>query len=258
MKTMMMTAAAVATLASTTQASLVAGDIAIVGFQASGAPSDSIAFAALTDLSAGTVIYFTDNGWTGSVFRGVTASDDDGNENLMKYTVGSNGLAAGTVISSLSTNSAYGQWTLSGDIGPGSGSYQQLSLSSTGDQVTAFISSNGTGPMLSGFTALWTFDNTGTFEDATSSGTGSLPTGLDSTTSTLLTGGKNYGVFNYASFSGAADAATWRARIADQSNWSTGTQTTDLSDRSFAIIPAPGAIALLGAAGLVGARRRRN
>ncbi len=110
--------------------------------------------------------------------------------------------------------------------------------------------------MLSGFTALWTFDNTGTFENATSSSTGSLPTGLDSTTSTLLTGGKNYGVFNYASFSGAADAATWRARIADQSNWSTGNENTDMSDGSFAI-PAPGAVALLGVAGLVGSRRRR-
>jgi len=55
-----------------------------------------IATCALVGLAPGTVLYFTDNGWTGTGFRGVSATDSDGNETLMKYTVGANGLAAGT------------------------------------------------------------------------------------------------------------------------------------------------------------------
>ena len=256
MKSMITMLAASGAITGASHAALVAGDIAIVGFQASGTPSDSIAFAALTDLAAGTVIYFTDNGWTGSGFRGVSGTDSDGNENLMNFAVGAGGLAAGTVVSSVRMINDLGVWALSGSVGTGNSTFQQLSLSSTGEQVTAFVSTNATNPMFSGFTALWNFDNTGTLENATSSSTGSLPTGLTAGTSTLLTGGSNYAKFNFSAFIGAADAATWRARFATAANWTTGTSTDSMADGSFAI-PAPGAIALLGAAGLVGTRRRR-
>ncbi len=142
---------AVIAVSSTASAALVAGDIAIVGFQASGVTTDSIAFASLVNLDAGTVVYFTDNGFTtGSGFRGVLSTDNDGNENLMKFTVGSGGLAAGTVISSRSTAYA-SNWTLSGQISStgGTATYSQLSLSSTGEQITALISDN-VQPLLSG------------------------------------------------------------------------------------------------------------
>ena len=244
-------------IASASSASLVAGDIAIVGFQASGSPSDSIAFAALTDIAAGTVIFFTDNGWTGSAFRGVSATDSDGNENLMKFTVGAGGLAAGSIVSSVSTNAALGTWTLSGAVGTGSSQFQQLSLSSTGEQVTAFVSTNATNPMFSGFTALYSFDNTGAYEPATTSGTGSLAPGLvGGTSAVLLSGGQNYAVFNFGAFSGAADAATWLARMGDAANWTTGTANTSMADGSF-LVPAPGAVALVGLAGLMTGRRRK-
>jgi hypothetical protein len=256
MKSMITLVATSAAIAGASHAGLVAGDVAIVGFQASGSPTDSIAFAALANLSAGTVIYFTDNGWTGTGFRGVSGTDSDGNENLMKFTVGAGGLAAGTVVSSVSTNNNLGVWTLSGLVGTGTSSFQQLGLSSSGEQVTAFVSTTAANPMSSGFTALWNFDNTGTLENATSSSTGSLPTGLTAATSTLLTGGSNYAVFNFASFTGAADAATWRTRFATAANWITGSRTDSMADGTFTI-PAPGAIALLGAAGLVSTRRRR-
>jgi hypothetical protein len=257
MRTSTLVAAATASVVGlSATASLVAGDVAIVGFQASGAVSDSIAFAALTDLAAGTVIYFTDNGWTGTAFRGVSATDSDGNENLMKFTVGAGGLAAGTVVSSRSTNATYGQWTLSGLVGTGTSAYQQLSLSSTGEQITAFISTNATNPMFSDFTSLYNFDNTGAYENATTSGTGSLAPGLvGGTSAVLLSGGQNYAVFNFSAFSGAADQATWLARIGNAANWTTGTQTTDMADGSF-LVPAPGAVALVGLAGLIARRRK--
>ena len=151
----------------TASAALVAGDIALVGFQANGTP-DSFSFATLVNVDAGTVLYFTDNGFsTGASagFRGVTSLDNDGSEGMVKYTVGASGLAAGQVVSSLSTNTANGVWTLSGLVygtTAGSGSYAPLSFSSTGEQFTVFQSSNGQ-PMLSGYKALYNFDNTGAY-----------------------------------------------------------------------------------------------
>lgn len=242
-------------VAASASASLNVGSVAIVGFQASGSPSDNIAFAALVDLAPGTVLYFTDNGWTGTGFRGVSGTDSDGNENLMKFTVGANGLAAGTVISSLSTNADAGMWTLSGLVGTGTSQFQQLALSASGDQVTVFTSTNTANPMFDGYSSLWNFDNTGALENATSSSTGSLAPGLTAASSTLLSGGLNYAAFNFAAFTGGT-AEEWAARFADASNWITGTQTTSTADGSFTIVPAPGAIALLGVAGLASRRRR--
>lgn len=252
--------ATVALIAGSASAALVAGDIAIVGFQASGVGSDSISFATLVNLDAGTVLYFTDNGYTtGTGFRGVSGTDNDGNENLMKFTVGAGGLAAGSVVSSKSTAYA-GNWTLSGSIfTTGTGSYAQLSLSSTGEQVTVFTSTN-VQPMLSGFTALHNFDNTGAYEAATTSATGQLAPGLVQGTSAILASNvANFANFNFAAFSGAADRNTWLARIGDAANWTFGTATTDTADGSFSVgaVPAPGAAALVGLAGLITARRRK-
>ena len=253
---------AVIAVSSTASAALVAGDIALVGFQASGAPSDSFSFATLVNIDAGTVLYFTDNGFTtGTGFRGVSATDNDGNEGLVKYTVGANGLAAGQVVSSLSTTTANGAWTLSGLIySTGTGSYAPLSFSSTGEQFTVFQSSNAQ-PMLSGYTALYNFDNTGAYEAATTSGTGQLAPGLVGGTSAVLLAsptGANFANFDFGAFSGAADRDTWLARMAISANWKTSSATTNTADGSFSVtaVPTPGAAALLGLAGLIARRRR--
>jgi len=256
---------AVIAVSSTASAALVAGDIAIVGFQASGlaAFGDSFSFASLVNVDAGTVLYFTDNGFTtGSGFRGVLSTDNDGNEGLVKYTVGASGLAAGQVVSSLSTNTANGVWTLSGLVygsTVGSGSYAPLSFSSTGEQFTVFQSSNAQ-PMLSGYTSLYNFDNTGAYEAATTSGTGQLAPGLVQGTSAILLGSPtnaNFANFNFGAFSGTADRDTWLARMGNSANWTTSTATTNTADGSFLVtVPAPGAVALLGLAGLIARRRR--
>ncbi|MSR34621.1 MAG: hypothetical protein EXS12_07490 [Phycisphaerales bacterium] len=63
--------------------------------------------------------------------------------------------------------------------------------------------------------------------------------------------------FNFAAFSGAADRATWLARIGNAANWTTVSATTNVADSSFVVsIPAPGAVALIGLANLVARRRR--
>ena len=252
----------------TASAALVAGDIALVGFQANGSPSDSFSFATLVNVDAGTVLYFTDNGFTtGAGFRGVLSTDNDGNEGLIKYTVGANGLAAGQVVSSLSTNTANGAWTSTGLIygtTSGSGSYAPLAFANrAAEQFTVFTSTNAQ-PMLSGYTALYNFDTTGAYEAATDTGTGQLAPGLVLGTSAVLTNNilTSFQNFNFAAFSGPADRATWLARIGNAANWTfAGTSavpvTTNVADGSFSVtpVPSPGAVALLGLAGLIARRR---
>ncbi len=250
---------AVIAVSATASAALVAGDIALVSFQASGTPSDSFSFATLVNVDAGTVLYFTDNGFTtGSGFRGVLSTDNDGNEGVIKYTVGASGLAAGQIVSSLSTNTANGTWTLSGLIfTSGSGSFAPLNFSASGEQLTVLTSTNSQ-PLLSGYTALYNFDNTGAYEASTSSSTGQLVTGLVAGTSAVLLGSPlnaNFANFNFGAFSGSADRDTWLARMGNSANWTTSVATTNTSDGSFNI-PAPGAAALLGLAGLIARRRR--
>ena len=267
-------------LGQTNAATLAAGDIAIVAFQASGVGTDSFSFATLKDVDAGTIIYFTDNGYSSSGtvgFRGVTAIDNDGNENLNIFTVGSSGLLAGKVVSSKSTaytTAATGMWTLTGlvnsttpaPVPAQSGSFAPLSFSSTGEQFTAFTSTNLNQPLLSGFTALYGFDNTNAYEVSSSSSTGELAPGLVQGTSAVLLDGavntKNYATFNFGAFTGSADQATWLTRIGTASNWTFGSATTDAADGTFGVLPVPepSAQALLGIgmAALVAVRALRR
>ena len=243
-------------LSSSSFGALIAGDVAIVGFQASGVTTDSVSFVTFVDLAPGTVLYFTDNGWTGSAFRGVSATDGDGNENLMRFTV-VNTIVAGTIIGSRTTSADYA-WTLSGLVGPGTSAYAQLSLSSTGEQVTILESTNLANPIFSDFTALYNFDNTSAYEAATSSSTGSLPTGLkQGTSAVLLTSALNSATFNLGTLTSGTQAE-WLAAIGNAANWTTGTGTADAGSGFINVVPAPGALALLACAGMAGSRRRRS
>lgn len=250
-------AAMTATLLSTSSfGALIAGDVAIVGFQASGVTTDSVSFVTFVDLAAGTTLYFTDNGWTGTAFRGVSATDGDGNENLMRFTV-VNTIVAGTIIGSRTSSADYA-WALSGLVGPGTSAYAQLSLSATGEQVTILESTNPSNPIFSDFTALYNFDNTSAYEAATSSATGSLAPGLvQGTSAVLLTSPANSALFNLNTLA-SGTKSEWLAAIGNAANWTTGTGTADAGSGFIVVAPAPGALALLGCAGLVGSRRRRG
>jgi uncharacterized protein len=243
-------------LSSSSFGALIAGDVAIVGFQASGVTTDSVSFVALVDLAPGTVLYFTDNGWTGSAFRGASATDGDGNENLMRFTV-VNTIVAGTIIGSRTSSADY-VWALSGLVGPGTSAYAQLSLSSTGEQVTILESTNPSNPIFSDFTALYNFDNTSAYEAATTSATGSLAPGLvQGTSAVLLTSALNSATFNLGTLTSGTQAE-WLAAIGNASNWTTGTGTADAGSGFINVVPAPGALALLACAGMAGSRRRRS
>ncbi|WP_395612630.1 FG-GAP-like repeat-containing protein, partial [Allosphingosinicella sp.] len=78
-------------------AGLLPGELAIIAYNTgqtdgNGSTVDELRFVALSDIAAGTIIYFTDRSWNGSAF---TAGGSDG---VATYTVGGGGLAAGTTV----------------------------------------------------------------------------------------------------------------------------------------------------------------
>ncbi len=201
------------------------GDIAIIGYITNGNP-DSFSFVPLIPISTGTVIYFTDNGWTGNGFRGSTATDGDGNENLIRFTADTD-IGAGTVIRSVDTSANF-TWTTSGTIGTTTaGSYNNLSLSQSGEQITAFQSTNLSNPLNSGGTGVTQIDNTGTFENATDSSTGNVVAGLSQAGNTafLFSNGATYAAFNTSVLANGT-REQWLAAINNPVNWTFGSLTT--------------------------------
>jgi uncharacterized repeat protein (TIGR01451 family) len=199
------------------------GDIAITGYITNGTP-DSFSFVNLVPIGAGTVLYFTDNGWTGTGFRGVTAGDADGNENLIRFTANAD-IPAGTVIRSIDTSASY-TWTKSGSVAPpASGAYLDIALNQGGDQIAA-VQSTGTSPLLTGFTPVYQIDYTGAFENAIDSGSGNVIPGLSQAgnTATLFSSSGTSAAFNLSTLTnGTRDQ--WLAAINNSSNWTFGSAT---------------------------------
>jgi hypothetical protein len=102
---------------------LTPGDIAIIGYISEGSPVDSFSFVNLAPIDFGTEIFFTNNGWTGTGFRGVSGTNSAGDEGLTKFIATSN-IATGTIIRS---NDLAFTFTTSGQIQPGvSGNFSTL------------------------------------------------------------------------------------------------------------------------------------
>lgn len=158
---------------------LLPGDIALVGQIDNVLPGspigDLFSFVALRQISAGEVIYFTDNGWTGSQYRSGSATDGNGNEQLVRWAA-VNAISAGTIIRANTASPNY-TWTATGVI-PGTVPAEQFSyldLNQTGDQISAFQASGTNLPLQNWSVNLYTLDDTNGFENATSSQTGNVP-----------------------------------------------------------------------------------
>jgi hypothetical protein len=211
---------------------LAPGDIAFTGYITNGNP-DSFSFITLVPLSAGTEIYFTDTGWTGSNFFEVTEIKADG-ERLTRLTV-NNPITPGTLIRSNDTSLDF-TWAITGSIGAG-GIYQELAFGANGDQITAVQSTNSTNPLFSGFTGLTQIDYTGAFEPAVSNGTGAILPGLSQAagTAVLFNLGGSYAAFNLNTLV-SGTAAEWRTAIANSANWTFNTTGTSLPTGSVTVL----------------------
>lgn len=168
------------------------GDLAIVGVNADN--PDTFSFVLLTDIAAGTEIFFTDNGvFADGSFRAT--------EGVLQYTAPS-ALAAGTVIEYTDTNP---------DFTADSGSF---ALSASGDQIIAY---QGT---LTNPTFIYALNSEGSAvwqTDATSSNTSALPTGLVNGETAVALEEVDNAVYGGPT---AGTQTELLAAISDPSNWS--------------------------------------
>jgi hypothetical protein len=226
------------------QVNLTAGDIAVIGWQDNGSPDDAFTIVALSDLSPGTLVYFTNNGWTGVGFRNPGGNlDGNGAEQLVLLQV-QNTIPAGTIINSTDAGPDF-VWKATGPIpGTMTGSYSPLHLSSSGDQIYAFQHSSGVNPLNTAFQLhLFLLDDTGAFEHATSDNTGAQPPGLSVSSHTALTMLQSGPSQNFMAFdtsvlsSGTQDQ--WLTAISNPAHWTFGSTGT-LPSGSINVLTCPG------------------
>jgi len=226
------------------QVNLTAGDVAVIGWQDNGSPNDAFTVVALADWTPGTVIYFTNNGWTGAGFRNPGGSTDgNGAEQLTRLQV-LNLIPAGTVLSSTDVSANF-VWDTSGLIpGTTSGSYGALQLNGAGDQICAFQHSSPSNPLNTAFQLhLYMLDDTGSFEHATDDNTGAQPPGVSVSSHTAVTFLQNGPSQNFMAFNTAALSSgtqdQWLTAIANAANWTFGSTGT-LPSGSINIVTCPG------------------
>jgi hypothetical protein len=223
----------------------------IVAGRVNNTSPDSFTFVPLRNMILGEVLYFTDNGWTGSQFRGASSTDYDGNENLIKFTANAT-IGAGTLINSTASNPNWA-WTTTGSVGGGttSGSFANLALGQSGDQIYAFSSTSGN-PLFNPGTIHFVLDDTNGFENATDSNTGNKPSGTAGISLNFAaTGGirlKNDGL--------ARTSAEWITYATAAVNWQADTNINNTNNLS--VVPEPTTGILLGIGTLACAVFRRN
>jgi hypothetical protein len=204
------------------QISLEPGDTAIVGWNDT---TNAFSVVFLNTVGAGAKIYFTNNGWTGSGYRN-TVLDGDGDEQLMRLDVLAP-INAGTIIRSTDVSPNFA-WVTAGAIPGASGSFSNLALSSTGDQINVFEHSSGNDPLNTVVQrALYLMDDTGAFEPATNASTGSVPTGLSVPGHSAVTFFQQGPAQNFMAFNtGTLPVGTkedWLTAISNAANWTFGT-----------------------------------
>lgn len=179
------------------QTTLSTGDIAIIGLK--GDATDQFDFVLLKDITTGTVINFTDNGWLASgSFRG--------GESTSTFTADQD-YNAGTL------------FTIAGDTTDPRFSGGLNVISTSGDQIIAYQGSSALPTILFAVqsnSSLWQ-------SDATSANTSALPTGLIDGT-TAVAAGANTGAddeYDNVWYTGitTGTAAQILEAVADSSNW---------------------------------------
>ncbi len=230
----------------------VRGDFIVAG-RVNNTTPDSFTFIPLRNMIAGEVLYFTDNGWTGSQFRGASSADGDGNENLIKFTANAT-IGAGTLINSTASNANWA-WTTSGLVGGGTtaGSFLTLALATGGDQIYAFSSASGN-PLLNPGTIHFVLDDTNAFENATDSSTGNKPSGTAGISLNFAVAGgirlKNDGL--------SRTSAEWITYATTVGNWQADTNINNTGNLSVVPEPTTGLLLCFGTLACAAFRRNRR
>ena len=217
---------------------LKSGDIALIGWDDTQ-NSNRFSFVTLATIPAGSVIYFTDNGWSNAVFRN-TQNTGSGNEDLLKF-LAVQTLPAGMVVRTVDTGAAF-EWLRNETIPGSSAKFTDLTLSSSGgDQVYAFQGSS-IKPLGSPTVQLFLLDDSGGFEDATDVYTGNIPPGLVAGKTAIAfpwPGSASQHVMVFTNFDGRArNKMAWLTCIANSNNWFFGA-SGDQPTGAITVAPPP-------------------
>lgn len=225
--------------------SLVAGDIAFIGYNTDAGPvagqDHSFTFIALTDIPAGEIIYFTEEGWddVSNIWAGTT-------EGHAQWTAPAGGVSCGTVV--FVTESGADVFTVtSGTISLVSGSGWNLS---GGDQVLAYYAAtpepattptfisgvngdDGNGaPVSFNSTTQWNDPSTGPLGTAKSG----LPAGLTNGVNCVSLFVTTFTEADNAKYTGTltGTSTALRAAINDRTNWTFNDATAfDISPAGY-------------------------
>lgn len=235
------------------KAQLVAGDIAIIGWNSddntlhtTGFTDDNINFIALTLIPAGTEIYFTDLGWTGTGFQSNPLGSCGAglgalNDGIVKWTA-TTPVAGGTqVVLNVHFGLTASTGTLTGILaspsggtgGPGGLSTPYLSLATSIDQITAFTGTIASPTILAAvhYGGSWTPSVTA----CQLTSTGSVNTNAAVNNFAFLFTSTN----NDAKYTGTltGDAATLRSNILNVSNWTSANSAFQFPLPGFVFLP---------------------
>ena len=124
------------------QTALSPGDIGFIGYNADGGTEDNFSFILLKDIDAGTEIFFTDLGWTGTAFQSTPATCGANNgsagDGVIRWTATS-ALTCGTEIYIFaSTNLSANSGNVTGIQATFNDNTKYINLPSGGDQVFAY------------------------------------------------------------------------------------------------------------------------
>lgn len=189
------------------QSSPGAGSLAFIGFQNS-AP-DGFAIVLLQDFPGEQVVYFTDNGWSGSMLFD--------NEETIEWTLPMQGLPAGTVVQFRNLDDVN---TLITPLSAGVVNGVLLSLSASGEQILAYTGSLSNPNFLAGISSSGWLSNCNTTGQGNTNSTclpDQLSEGLNAFSFTGNSDVISNGFFNIQNFSGSLQ--NFQSLLLNPSNW---------------------------------------
>jgi hypothetical protein len=209
------------------QTTLVAGDIAIVGYNSDDPTNDDFAFILLTAVSAGTVVHFTDFGWASGVdvtgFQTACTGAGAVTDGAISWTA-STALPCGTQVRiQCRNNLAASVGTVTGLQASFNVATDYMSLATGGDQVFAFQGTLAAPTLITGLNMNGAWDAT-LSQCANTSSQSTFPAALSATNSLAI-----IPEIDNAAYNGTVTSASptqLRTAIFNVANWNVNDATT--------------------------------